>query len=74
MTSLGDSTQLNIISLSSTSAVPTGRKKNDKSLFTMQQSEEQPSERFLTEIASALRVHELVRGLVAHRCIAREMR
>jgi len=39
---------------------PTGRKKNDKSLFTMQQKEEAPSESFLKEVASALRAHELV--------------
>lgn len=41
--------------------IQTGRKKVDKSLFTMQQSEAQPSESFLKEIASALRAHELVR-------------
>ena len=40
----------------------TGRKKNDKSLFTMQQADEKPSERFLAEVASALRAHELVRA------------
>lgn len=45
----------------------TGRKKNDKSLFTMQQADEKPSERFLAEVASALRAHELVRDGEHHK-------
>jgi len=41
----------------------TGRKKADKSLFTMQQSETPPSDRFRIEVETALRAHELVSAI-----------
>lgn len=40
--------------------VHAGRKKANKSLFTMQQSESPPIEGFSIEVESALRAHELV--------------
>ena len=52
----------------------TGRKKVDKSLFTMQQADEVPGEPFVKEMESALRAHELVSAREGGRVVERARR